>query len=99
MNMGQISADRDAVQAMEKGSGGCRSMSSMFVSITTSTPRSFTMVLDMVTRKCIIRQICEYLNEQLFPTSPIGRKLFYQLSDRNWFAGRPIQEQGSSIVR
>ena len=55
MNLGQISANRDVVQAMEKGSGGCHSMSSMFVLITTSTPSSFTMALDMVTRRCIIR--------------------------------------------
>ena len=54
MSIGQILANRDAVQAMEKGSGGCRNMSSKFVLITISTPRSFTMALGMVTRKCII---------------------------------------------
>lgn len=40
---------------MEKGSGGCRSMSSKFVLFTISMPRSFTIALVMVTRKCIIR--------------------------------------------
>ena len=60
---------------MEKGSGGCRSMSSKFVLITISMPRSFTMAFVMVTRKCIIRWIYEYFNEQLYSIFSIGYKL------------------------
>ena len=55
MDTGQISANRNAVQVMEKGSGGCRNMSSEFDLITISMPRSITMAPVMVTRKCIIR--------------------------------------------
>ena len=75
MEMGQISANRNAVQVMEKGSGGCRSMSNKFVLITISMPRSFTMAFVMVTRKCIIRWIYEYSNEQLYSIFSIGYKL------------------------
>ena len=50
-------------------------MSSKFVLITISMPRSFTMAFVMVTRKCIIRWIYGYFKEQLYSIFSIGYKL------------------------